>query len=114
MREHDHAAQVLGRLENVRSAEQAQGAAQAFRTWIASGLFATPSASLPCTALLDTERIADMDGACLGRFPHPGLMLAQYSDDVGFAKATEITEADHSPIQTDRAYEGSVHDAMPG
>jgi hypothetical protein len=34
--------------------------------------------------------------------------------DVGFAKAIEITEAGHSPIQTDRAYEGSVHDAMPG
>jgi hypothetical protein len=44
MREHDHAAEVLGRLEDVRSAEQAQEAAQAFRTWIASGLFATPSA----------------------------------------------------------------------
>ena len=49
MREHmlqhmdDHAAEVLGRLEDVRSAEEAQEAAQAFRTWIASGLFATPS-----------------------------------------------------------------------
>ena len=38
MREHmlqhmdDHAAEVLGRLEDVRSAEEAQEAAQAFRT----------------------------------------------------------------------------------
>ena len=50
MREHmlqhmdDHAAEVLGRLEDVRSAEEAQEAAHAFRTWIASGLFARPSA----------------------------------------------------------------------
>ena len=36
----DHAAEVLGRLEDVRSAEEAQEAAQAFRTWIASGLLA--------------------------------------------------------------------------
>jgi hypothetical protein len=49
MREHmlqhmdDHAAEVLGRLEDVRSAEEAQEAAQAFRTWIAGGLFAAPS-----------------------------------------------------------------------
>ena len=46
MREHrlqhmdHHAAEVLVRLEDVRSAEEAQEAAQAFRTWIASGLLA--------------------------------------------------------------------------
>jgi hypothetical protein len=42
MRQHmgDHAAEALGRLEDVRSAEEAQEAAQAFRTWIASGLLA--------------------------------------------------------------------------
>jgi len=45
MREHmlrhmdEHPAEVLGRLENVRSAEEAE-AAQAFQTWIASGLLA--------------------------------------------------------------------------
>jgi hypothetical protein len=36
----DHAAEVLGRLEDIRSAEEAQEAAQAFRTRIASGLLA--------------------------------------------------------------------------
>jgi hypothetical protein len=46
MREHmlqhmdHHAAEVLVRLEDVRSAEEAREAAQAFRTWIASGLLA--------------------------------------------------------------------------
>ena len=34
---------VLRRLEDVRSAEEAQEAAQAFRAWIASGMVATPS-----------------------------------------------------------------------
>jgi hypothetical protein len=34
--------EVLRRLEDVRSAEEAQEAAQAFRAWIASGLVATP------------------------------------------------------------------------
>ena len=36
----DQAAEVLGRLKDVRSVEEAQEAAQAFRTWIASGLVA--------------------------------------------------------------------------
>jgi hypothetical protein len=35
--------EVLRRLEDVRSAEEAQEAAQAFRAWIASGMVATPS-----------------------------------------------------------------------
>jgi hypothetical protein len=49
MREHmlehmdGHAAEILCRLEDVRSAEEAQDAARAFRTWIASALLATPS-----------------------------------------------------------------------
>jgi hypothetical protein len=48
MREHilqhmdSPATEVLRRLEDVRSAEEAQEAAQAFRTWI-SGMVATPS-----------------------------------------------------------------------
>jgi hypothetical protein len=53
MREHiiqhmdGHAAEVLRRLEDVRSAEEAQDAAQAFRTWIASGLPSPPVADDP-------------------------------------------------------------------
>jgi hypothetical protein len=49
MREHmfqhmdSQATEVLRRLEDVRSAEEAQEAAQAFRAWIASGMVATPS-----------------------------------------------------------------------
>jgi hypothetical protein len=35
-----HAAEELGRLQDGRSAEEAHEAAQAFRTWIASGLLA--------------------------------------------------------------------------
>jgi len=41
-----YATEVLRRLEDVRSAEEAQGAAQAFRAWIASGMVATPPLSL--------------------------------------------------------------------
>jgi hypothetical protein len=37
------ATEVIRRLEDVRSAEEAQEAAQAFRAWIASGLVAAPS-----------------------------------------------------------------------
>ena len=36
------ATEVLRRLEDVRSAEEAQDAAEAFRRWIASGLLAMP------------------------------------------------------------------------
>jgi hypothetical protein len=36
----DHAAEGLGRLQDGRSAEEAQESAQKFRTWIASGLLA--------------------------------------------------------------------------
>jgi hypothetical protein len=49
MREHmlehmdGHAAEILCRLKDVRSAEEAQDAARAFRSWIASALLATPS-----------------------------------------------------------------------
>jgi hypothetical protein len=51
MREHmlqhvdGHATEVLRRLEDVSSAEEARDAAKAFRTWIASGLRATPKGS---------------------------------------------------------------------
>jgi hypothetical protein len=38
-----HATEELCRLEDVRSAQEAQDAAQAFRAWIASGLLARPS-----------------------------------------------------------------------
>jgi len=47
MREHmlqhmdSRATEVLRRLEDVRSAEEAQEAGQAFRAWIASGMVAT-------------------------------------------------------------------------
>jgi hypothetical protein len=37
------ATEVLRRLEDVRSAQDAQDAARAFRAWIASGLLAMPS-----------------------------------------------------------------------
>ena len=37
------ATEVLRRLEDVRSGEEAQQAGQAFRTWIASGMVATPN-----------------------------------------------------------------------
>ena len=53
MREHmlqhmdDHLAEVLGRLEDVRSAEEAQEAAQAFRAWIATRLNGSGAPQLP-------------------------------------------------------------------
>jgi hypothetical protein len=53
-----HATEVLRRLEDVRSAEEAQGAAQAFRAWIAGGMVATPSGISPKSHALDRSKKA--------------------------------------------------------
>jgi hypothetical protein len=53
-----HATEVLRRLEDVRSAEEAQGAAQAFRAWIASGMVATPSGISTKSHALDRSKKA--------------------------------------------------------
>jgi hypothetical protein len=51
------ATEVLRRLEDVRSAEEAQEAAQAFRAWIASGMVATPSGISKKAHALDEESL---------------------------------------------------------
>jgi hypothetical protein len=64
MREHilqhmdSRATEVLRRLEDVRSAEEAQEAAQAFRAWIASGMVATPSGISTKSHALDRSKKA--------------------------------------------------------
>jgi hypothetical protein len=64
MREHmlqhmdGDATEVLRRLEDVRSAEEAQEAAQAFRAWIASGMVATPSGTSTKPHALDKSKKA--------------------------------------------------------
>jgi hypothetical protein len=64
MREHmfqhldGDATEVLRRLEDVRSAEEAQEAAQAFRAWIANGMVAAPSGISKKAHALDRSKKA--------------------------------------------------------